>query len=776
MFKGEGCMRSRFSLFVSIMFLLCLLLGPVSTAMATGGGNSVSVENVTIPQGATPDQVRDIMGSLSDEQVRGLLIQELKKEADAARKPEKVTGLAGLVQRMRKGTSFLRDRFEYLFSGAAAAPRELPEKVQNILGGDDNLTVGKLILALVVLTALWLGAMFLFRKKTVNIRKSFEVTPPDAMWYTCMGRLFMRALLDLFGVVLILAVVFAGYLILFSEGAASKPVIIAWLSAIVFLELVKLVARFILAPKAPALRYLPLSDRTAQYLYIWTVWVGRIIATGLLLTTLLRLEGGSEALILLISTLCGLAVVFVLMLLILWNSRPVAEALRARSTPGSLGHQFAGFWHVAAIAYVLGFWVFWVVGLMIFGTKAMLPGILTLLAVPLYLIFDWATQRLVMFAADMAGPSIPEQSAEDELEASDDSESVGLIEKHATRFQTFLSKGFRFILLAGFVFGLLRVWGIDFDLGRTTVRAAFNTLITLVLAYIVWVFISRTIERKLTAKAADQGAGGGHEGGGPGGDRFATLLQLLKKFIFGALLVVTVLIILSSLGVDIGPLIAGASVFGIAIGFGAQTLVKDIISGIFFLTDDAFRVGDYIETGGAMGTVEEISVRSLKLRHHLGFLYTIPFGSMKLVKNNTRDWAVMKLQYLVPFDTDIQQVKKIIKKINKEVRAVPELDAVMLGDIKSQGVKAMEEYGMRMRVKFMTKPGGQFVLRKLVLAKMRKHFAEAGIEFARPRVSVQIPDGAELSDGERAQVAAAAAKTVDDKEKQKAAAKKKGKK
>ncbi len=89
-------------------------------------------------------------------------------------------------------------------------------------------------------------------------------------------------------------------------------------------------------------------------------------------------------------------------------------------------------------------------------------------------------------------------------------------------------------------------------------------------------------------------------------------------------------------------------------------------------------------------------------------LYTIPFGSIKDVKNMSRDWSIMKLKYLVPFDTDIQQVKKIIKSINKEIRAIPELDEMMLSDIKSQGVKAMEEYGMRMRVKFMTKPGGQF--------------------------------------------------------------------
>ncbi len=141
--------------------------------------------------------------------------------------------------------------------------------------------------------------------------------------------------------------------------------------------------------------------------------------------------------------------------------------------------------------------------------------------------------------------------------------------------------------------------------------------------------------------------------------------------------------------------------------------------------DDAFRMGDYIIVGSARGQVEAISVRSFKLRHHLGPLYTIPFGSVKNIQNMTRDWAIMKLQYLVPFDTDIGQVKKIIKKINKEIRSVPELNELCWTTSRVRR-QAMEEYGMRMRVKFMTKPGGQFTLRKLVLAKMRKEFAEAG--------------------------------------------------
>jgi small-conductance mechanosensitive channel len=119
------------------------------------------------------------------------------------------------------------------------------------------------------------------------------------------------------------------------------------------------------------------------------------------------------------------------------------------------------------------------------------------------------------------------------------------------------------------------------------------------------------------------------EEGGAGGSRIATLLLLLRKFLLVVIIVMASLIVLSALGVHVGPLIAGAGVFGLAIGFGAQTLVKDIISGVFFLMDDAFRVGDYLEVSGTKGTVEHISLRSLRLRNPRGQVYFIPFGDIK---------------------------------------------------------------------------------------------------------------------------------------------------
>ena len=115
------------------------------------------------------------------------------------------------------------------------------------------------------------------------------------------------------------------------------------------------------------------------------------------------------------------------------------------------------------------------------------------------------------------------------------------------------------------------------------------------------------------------------------------------------------------MGVNIGPLLAGAGIVGIAVGFGAQTLVRDILSGIFFLFDDAFRIGEYIDVGEGKGTVERMSIRALMLRHQLGHVYTVPFGAIRRVANYSRDWMIMKLEVRVPFDTDLERMRKIVK-------------------------------------------------------------------------------------------------------------------
>src|SRR5262249_18041670 len=151
--------------------------------------------------------------------------------------------------------------------------------------------------------------------------------------------------------------------------------------------------------------------------------------------------------------------------------------------------------------------------------------------------------------------------------------------------------------------------------------------------------------------------------------RTRTLLPALRNMISVTMVLVAGLMVLAALGVEIGPLIAGAGVVGVAVGFGAQTLVKDIISGIFFLFDDAFRAGEYIESGTISATVEAFSVRSVKLRHALGALHTIPLGSLSTITNYSRDWVIDEMLLNVPFDTDLDKVREVVESIGKQLAA-----------------------------------------------------------------------------------------------------------
>jgi small-conductance mechanosensitive channel len=316
-----------------------------------------------------------------------------------------------------------------------------------------------------------------------------------------------------------------------------------------------------------------------------------------------------------------------------------------------------------------------------------------------------------------------------------------------------LRRGFRIAIAALLFFWILGVWGVHLPIAQSVTRSILRILLTIVIGYVVWEVINAYIERKLKTIQA------GPEGGGAGGNRFRTLVQLARKFIMVVLFTMVALIVMSSMGIEIAPLLAGAGVVGLAIGFGSQALVKDIVSGVFFLMDDAFRIGDYIDTGSLKGVVEHISIRSLRLRHHRGMVHTIPFGDLKQVTNWTRDWVIMKLIFRVPYDTDVNQVAKIVKKMNKRISADPEMGPKLLDKIKSQGVSELDDSAMIMRIKFKTKPGEQFSIRKEVYKQLREEFAKAGIEFATRKVMVQMPPGAEGSE-EFKQKAAAAAQAV----------------
>ena len=200
--------------------------------------------------------------------------------------------------------------------------------------------------------------------------------------------------------------------------------------------------------------------------------------------------------------------------------------------------------------------------------------------------------------------------------------------------------------------------------------------------------------------------------------------------------VVAVLTVLAGLGVQIMPLIAGAGIFGVAIGFGSQTLVKDVLSGVFYMLDDAFRVGEYIQSGSYKGTVESFSLRSVRLRHHRGPVFTVPFGDLGAVQNMSRDWVMEKIVMTVTYDFDVELARKLIKKIGQELAEDPEFKASTIQPLKMQGVDSFGESGIVLRMKLMTKPGEQFGIKRKAFVMIKKAFDDNGIKLAVPTVQV----------------------------------------
>lgn len=154
---------------------------------------------------------------------------------------------------------------------------------------------------------------------------------------------------------------------------------------------------------------------------------------------------------------------------------------------------------------------------------------------------------------------------------------------------------------------------------------------------------------------------------------------------FLALLVVALLIVLSDFGVNIIPLLAGVSVFGLAISFGSQTLVRDVVSGIFYLAGDAFRVGEYIDCGKAKGIVEGFTLRSLKLRHQNGQVHMIPFGQLGQITNFSRDWTTVKFNLRFARKTDLERLRKVVKAIGQDMLDDPEFKDSFLEPLKMRG-------------------------------------------------------------------------------------------
>ncbi len=515
--------------------------------------------------------------------------------------------------------------------------------------------------------------------------------------------------------------------------------------------------RMVLSPYLSQYRLPPFSDRDAKRLYIWASALATYDISVVLFSTWVADFGLNYNVYAMVYGSLTLIGALGNILMILFNARAISNAIRGGRAPDQVSWilKFISFaWAPVLVLYMVFSWFKLAVDLVlevqdsipiVASSYAIFMSVVVAYGAMNYLLeryFD-RNRRIEVMNADAEAA----EQIEDELVA-----DTPQAEKRKHAILTYEDLARRVAGILAFVVGLYALvviwnpqanWSDDLPIER-----ALDVMVILFMGYILFHFFRVWIDSKIAEETDDGGAEAelGDEGGEGGQSRLATLLPLFRGAILAVVVVTIALIVLMELGINVSPLFAGAGVVGLAVGFGSQTLVRDIFSGAFFLMDDAFRKGEYIDIGDVKGTVEKISVRSFQLRHHLGALNTIPFGEIKVLTNYSRDWVIMKLPLRVTYDTDVEKVRKLIKKLGQELLSDPVIGDNFIQPLKSQGVIEMQDSAMIIRVKFMTKPGDQWLVRKKVYQDIRELFAREGIRFAHREVTVRLADDKEAED------------------------------
>ncbi len=301
------------------------------------------------------------------------------------------------------------------------------------------------------------------------------------------------------------------------------------------------------------------------------------------------------------------------------------------------------------------------------------------------------------------------------------------------------------VLLLIAVIALARIWIGVLGLGAVASdqarRAVDQAAVMVFIAYAVWEAGRLAMERHLQrAPGAALPGATSEEEQGSAATRLQTILPFLRAAFGIALAVVVLRVVLSRRGVNTAPLIAGAGVFGLAISFGSQSLVRDVVSGLFYMWDDAFRVGEYIETGPGgrlKGTVETIGLRSVKVRHQNGPLHTIPYGQLGAVTNTSRDFATIKFNLRLDRGCDLETVRKAAKQIGLAMQEDPEIAAEVILPLKMQGIAEIADTALVVRFKFTARPVKSSWVQREYLKRIYTVFAEKGIAFASGALTLQ---------------------------------------
>ncbi len=694
-------------LFSLVFVLITLLLAPISSFAAD-----------------------EDISRLSDEQVRVLLLEMLEEPETA---PDPAFNPAETAYRVQQKFTAIHARASELLGAYKELPGLPGRWWEKITNGRDGRAFG--FFALTFLFCIGVGLLAsTYARKRLN-----QMAQQDALAASRAQKFGGRIVRHLIGVLIFVVAASVCFFIFAAPDPRDRTLFFFYLSAVTICYFVIGASRALFEPKDESLRIPNMTDREAHGFQrsITTATVfGAFGFFSCASFAALGISGDVHDLLLLI---VGLVTTLLLSYAVWRHADAIShDILTGTPNPSMLRMQIARFW-----------------------------PLLTCSAIPV--MFIGLSINVFLGGLPLYGAALISVAIMILLPIGEAALSRAVTQLHGTNqiSMTIVARISRIALLFLVIVILATSWRVnlfavdDDGLSSQVFKALTNITAMVAVAYAVWqvvrVFVDQKIaeEDKLYKEQAGLEAEEEVEEIGLGMSRMRTLLPLLRRAAMIVLFTLVTLVSLSSLGVNTGPLLAGAGVVGLAIGFGSQALVKDVVSGFFFLLEDAFRLGEYIDIGKAKGSVEAISVRSLKLRHHRGALNTVPFGSIDVIENFSRDWAIMKLKVRVPFETDLNVVRKLLKKTGQELAEIDAIKDDFLQPFKAQGAVEVDDYGFVISTKFMSKPGKQFVIRRYAFQAMQDAFEENGIPFSRPRVRVSIDDAKGHSDAVRAATGAA---------------------
>jgi small-conductance mechanosensitive channel len=713
---------------LTLIRTLCLLFVFLAAGIAPAAAQHPALAVATQEQPAEKEpaqaaKLQDLIDILRDDKARQTFLDELQKTVDgkdsAASSPAEAAEAKPLGQRIAEVTRGFAEQAVSSVIQFADQLAAAPATFANLSGSEGEVLLRTLRdLALVIVVTY--GVFWALRLVTRRIDQSFGRRAFSAGFFEKLVLIAASALLDIGVVALAWGAGHVAALTVFGELGRMDIQQTLYLNAFTVVQLAKVAIRTVLSPSTAELRLVRISDHAAKRTSHLLSWIVSILGYGQLLLQPVLAQSVSVASGQAISALVALVALIIAIWATFANRQAVTDWLL--TTPdNSPRHRRVLFiarrWHWPVLVYLA--FLFFVV---LIGPADRLFSVLTASAQAFaaiivgFILADWLARAVTR------GVRLPESV----------NQRLPLLERRINglvpRFLTVL----RLIILATVLGIVLSVIGV-FDLaavmqsrvGLAVTGAIVSVFIILLVAFTCWLALTSWVDYRLNPAFGTIAT-----------SRETTLLTLLRNAATIAIVVIALMFSLSQLGLDIAPLLASAGVLGLAIGFGAQKLVQDVINGVFIQLENAINVGDVITVGSTTGTVERLTIRSVSLRDVRGAYHIISFSSVDMVTNLTRDFSFHVGDIGVAYREDVEEARAAVFDAFEELRRDPEIGSVILGDMEWFGVEQLGDSAVVIRVRIKTLPGKQWGVGRALNGAVKRVFDARGIELPFPHQTI----------------------------------------